>query len=96
MQRLVILLLVTLSMLCLVSRGEPDLVTAAARGGGGALISEFLVPKTRREGVPPLVLDEKVASYARAYANQRRGDCAMQHSTGSYGENLFWESGSGW
>jgi len=41
MQRLVIILLVTLLLLCLVSRGEPD--------RGGALISEFLVPKTRRE-----------------------------------------------
>lgn len=91
MQRLVIILLVTLSLLCLVSRGEPD--------RGGALISEFLVPQNKaraKVGVPPLVWDEKVASYARAYANERRGDCALQHSTGPYGENLFWGGGSEW
>ncbi|GJM87245.1 hypothetical protein PR202_ga03181 [Eleusine coracana subsp. coracana] len=28
-------------------------------------------------GLPPLVWDERVASYARWYAQARRGDCAL-------------------
>ncbi|XP_054822486.1 pathogenesis-related protein PR-1-like [Prosopis cineraria] len=44
----------------------------------------------------PLVWDPKLARYARWYANQRRSDCALQHSNGPYGENIFWGSGTGW
>ncbi|KAI3444128.1 hypothetical protein Pfo_000793 [Paulownia fortunei] len=44
----------------------------------------------------PLVWDAKLARYAAWYANQRRGDCALQHSNGPYGENIFWGSGNGW
>ncbi|KAK4257656.1 hypothetical protein QN277_007218 [Acacia crassicarpa] len=44
----------------------------------------------------PLVWDPKLASYARWYANQRRSDCALRHSNGPYGENIFWGSGTGW
>ncbi|KNA10281.1 hypothetical protein SOVF_145660 [Spinacia oleracea] len=44
-------------------------------------------------GVGNIRWDERVADYARRYANQRRGDCVMQHSVGPYGENLA--SGSG-
>ncbi|TVU28883.1 hypothetical protein EJB05_20419, partial [Eragrostis curvula] len=47
-------------------------------------------------GLPPLLWDERVASYARWYAQSRRGDCALVHSSGPYGENLFWGSGTGW
>ena len=39
-------------------------------------------------GVDPLGWDETVAAYARDYANQRRGDCALEHSSGPYGENI--------
>ncbi|KAJ4714486.1 pathogenesis-related protein 1-like [Melia azedarach] len=44
------------------------------------------------EGVEPLVWDQKVASYARDYAEQRKGDCQLQHSDGPYGENIAWSS----
>lgn len=30
------------------------------------------------------------------YANRRRGDCALVHSSGVFGENLFWGSGGRW
>lgn len=30
------------------------------------------------------------------YANQRRGDCALIHSTADFGENLFWGGGKRW
>ncbi|KAK8582656.1 hypothetical protein V6N13_069428 [Hibiscus sabdariffa] len=37
--------------------------------------------------------DEKVATYARDYANKRKGDCRLMHSSGPYGENIAWSSG---
>lgn len=46
--------------------------------------------------LPPLVWDVKIARYAGWYANRRRADCALQHSNGPYGENIFWGSGNGW
>lgn len=39
-------------------------------------------------GVGPLVWNETVAGYARAYAQVRSKDCEMRHSNGPYGENL--------
>ena len=32
--------------------------------------------------------DDTVAAHAQNYAKQRRGDCALQHSGGPYGENM--------
>ncbi|ESQ51104.1 hypothetical protein EUTSA_v10022890mg [Eutrema salsugineum] len=43
-------------------------------------------------GVAPIQWDERVAAYARSYADQRRGDCRLIHSGGPYGENLAWGS----
>ena len=45
-------------------------------------------------GVGPMTWDDKVASYARQYANSHIGDCKMVHSGGPYGENLAWSSGN--
>ncbi|XP_061370087.1 pathogenesis-related protein 1-like [Gastrolobium bilobum] len=41
-------------------------------------------------GVPKLVWDDNVASFAQNYANQRKRDCQLIHSGGGgrYGENL--------
>ena len=48
-------------------------------------------------GLPPLVWDDKLALFARSYANKRRGDCALEHSnTELYGENIFWGEGKKW
>ncbi|XP_021893181.1 pathogenesis-related protein PR-1-like [Carica papaya] len=44
----------------------------------------------------PLAWDAKLAYYAQQYANRRRYDCALRHSDGPYGENIFWGSGTGW
>ncbi|KAL2502169.1 CAP superfamily protein [Forsythia ovata] len=44
----------------------------------------------------PLVWDARLSSYAEWYANLRRWDCALEHSNGPYGENIFWGSGNGW
>ncbi|KAL6539639.1 hypothetical protein OROHE_011410 [Orobanche hederae] len=47
-------------------------------------------------GLRPLRWSPKLARYARSYAYERRGDCALEHSHGPYGENIFWGSGDGW
>ncbi|KAJ0234731.1 CAP domain-containing protein [Hirschfeldia incana] len=39
-------------------------------------------------GVPNIVWDATVASYAQNYANARKSDCNLVHSAGPYGENL--------
>ncbi|KAH7518525.1 hypothetical protein FEM48_Zijuj09G0180900 [Ziziphus jujuba var. spinosa] len=45
-------------------------------------------------GVGPLTWDNKVAGYARNYANKRKGDCKLVHSRGPYGEDiLVWSRG---
>ncbi|KAK9688748.1 hypothetical protein RND81_09G008200 [Saponaria officinalis] len=49
-----------------------------------------------RHGLRPLTWSTKLTNYAKWYANQRRGDCALIHSTGPYGENIFWGSGNNW
>ncbi|KAH9310484.1 hypothetical protein KI387_025519, partial [Taxus chinensis] len=43
-------------------------------------------------GEKPMQWNKKLHSYAENYANQRRGDCNLQHSNGPYGENIFWGS----
>ncbi|KAK9705806.1 hypothetical protein RND81_07G083200 [Saponaria officinalis] len=47
-------------------------------------------------GLPLLAWDQKLAGYAQWWANQRRGDCALKHSNGPYGENIFWGSYAGY
>ncbi|KAF7843077.1 pathogenesis-related protein 1-like [Senna tora] len=46
-------------------------------------------------GVANIVWDNTVADFAKAYAEQRKADCALIHSGGGgkYGENLAWSSG---
>ncbi|XP_022958838.1 basic form of pathogenesis-related protein 1-like [Cucurbita moschata] len=39
-------------------------------------------------GVGPMQWSNTVAAYAQAYAEKRKGDCAMIHSIGLYGENI--------
>ncbi|KAG6507868.1 pathogenesis-related protein PRMS-like [Zingiber officinale] len=48
-------------------------------------------------GVPPLTWNTTLAQFAKSYAAQRRGDCALVHSPGyAYGENIFWGQGRRW
>jgi uncharacterized protein YkwD len=61
--------------------------------------NQFLIPQNIARaavGLRPLVWDDKLTHYAQWYANQRRNDCALEHSNGPYGENIFWGSGVGW
>jgi len=49
-----------------------------------------------KEGERPLTWNATVAKYAQQYANERKGDCALKHSTGPYGENLMYGDGKSW
>ena len=45
-------------------------------------------------GLPPLVWSNKLAAEAQKWANKlKRKGCKMQHSSSSYGENLYWSMG---
>ncbi|KAL7206244.1 hypothetical protein ACSBR2_019035 [Camellia fascicularis] len=47
------------------------------------------MPAARAQvGVGPMTWDNNVAAYAQRYANLRKGDCNLIHSSGPYGENL--------
>lgn len=59
------------------------------------IVNKYLKPHNKiraKLGLPPLKWSEQLASYARWWAHQRQGDCAMIHSGSDYGENLFWGS----
>ncbi|CAO2823528.1 unnamed protein product [Amaranthus hypochondriacus] len=48
-------------------------------------------------GVVPLKWENLLATYARIYSSrQLRKDCKLIHSTGKFGENLFWGQGKRW
>ena len=44
-------------------------------------------------GVAPLEWSDDLADYAQEWANKLSKNCDMYHSTGPYGENIFWTSG---
>ncbi|MCO5556541.1 hypothetical protein L7F22_010090 [Adiantum nelumboides] len=74
---------------------KPSPSSSSSSEGG-----EWLAPHNaaRAEvGLPPLVWSEEVARYAENWASQRQAaGCGLQHSGGSYGENIFWGSGGGY
>lgn len=48
-------------------------------------------------GVPPLMWNDFLSSYARIYSSrERRHDCKLIHSDSKFGENLFWGQGKRW
>ncbi len=76
-------LLLQLACYCLVAQGQD-------------VKQQFLSPHNDARdqvGVDALVWDDTVAAYAQNYANQRIADCALQHSGGQYGENIYEEIG---
>lgn len=46
--------------------------------------------------MPLLKWDVECEKYAKKYAEERSGDCALVHSSGNFGENLFWGTGPDW
>ncbi|PIN01050.1 Defense-related protein containing SCP domain [Handroanthus impetiginosus] len=81
---ILILLLVTLTTAAALTRTEIRQFLGSQNAARAAL------------RLPRLVWDAKIAKYAAWYANQRRVDCALEHSNGPYGENIFWGSGDDW
>ncbi|XP_047307958.1 pathogenesis-related protein PR-1-like [Impatiens glandulifera] len=77
-------------------------ITGAGAYGGksSSTAAQFLGPQNAARAalrLPPLTWSVKLQAYAEAYANRRKGDCALIHSPGNtYGENIFWGSGTGW
>ncbi|OVA12430.1 Allergen V5/Tpx-1-related [Macleaya cordata] len=64
-----------------------------------AMITQFLTAHNKvrtKHGLPKLKWNSRLANYAKWYGNQRRGDCALIHSTANYGENIFWGKGKRW
>ncbi|KAL4182112.1 hypothetical protein AMTRI_Chr12g274300 [Amborella trichopoda] len=92
-------LLQILLFLCVGAATATATATATAAARSSSLAAQFLVPHNAARaavGERQLVWDERIARYARWYAAQRRDDCALEHSDGPYGENIFWGSGTGW
>uniref|UniRef100_A0A0E0CSC8 SCP domain-containing protein n=1 Tax=Oryza meridionalis TaxID=40149 RepID=A0A0E0CSC8_9ORYZ len=91
-----------LLLLLAVLHGAADAKSSSSSGKTKNLASGFLDAHNaarRQVGVPPLRWDERLASYAARYAAARSGaggGCALVHSHGPYGENLFHGSGVGW
>jgi len=60
----------------------------------------FLTPHNdarSKLGIPALLWDTNLVTYARNYANSQKSKCIpLKHSSGPYGENLFWGSGKAW
>ncbi|KAL6911604.1 hypothetical protein ACP4OV_000409 [Aristida adscensionis] len=91
-------------VLLLLAGATVDAAAGRARGGGGQsggmAPAAFLAPHNaarRAVGLRPLAWDERLAAYAWRYAAARSRDCALVHSGGPFGENLFRGSGgAGW
>ncbi|XP_022135282.1 pathogenesis-related protein PR-1-like [Momordica charantia] len=91
-------LVIPIAILVLLSSSGSSGAAAPARNDR-ALQKQFLAPHNAARyalRLAPLVWDAKLARYAQSYANKRRGDCALRHSGGPYGENIFWGSGNAW
>ncbi|XP_051143312.1 pathogenesis-related protein PR-1-like [Andrographis paniculata] len=74
-------------------------LSLTSSAAAAAAQQQFLARQNAARSVlnlPPLVWDQTVAGYARRYAGRRRRDCALRHSDGPYGENIFWGSGDRW
>ena len=84
------------------------LLIASARGysvpsqptrASASKASQFLAPHNAARkalGIRPLVWDARLERYAQRWASERKYDCELEHSSGPYGENIFWGSGVGW
>lgn len=46
-------------------------------------------------GAEPLTWNTTLEDYAKNYSQVRSGDCALIHSMGPYGENIYWGEGDG-
>ncbi|PKA64708.1 Pathogenesis-related protein PR-1 [Apostasia shenzhenica] len=69
------------------------------RGNYRTMAREFLAAHNAARALVnerPMVWDKQLARTAKRWSERRRSDCAIEHSQGPYGENLFWGSGWNW
>lgn len=45
-------------------------------------------------GAPEIKWSKELAAYAQSWANNLASKCQMIHSSGNYGENIYWTSGT--
>lgn len=94
------LLFATLLFPLLISPSESTVVPRrSTKSDPAAVDAEFLqVHNTVRasHNLPPLSWSTEMVYYAKWWANQRRADCALEHSALNYGENIFWGQGRKW
>ncbi|KAL5699283.1 hypothetical protein ACHQM5_030211 [Ranunculus cassubicifolius] len=92
------ILLLSSSLPCL-SLSDTNHARRVLKPARTSTIQKFLIPHNRvraKLGLRPLQWSEKLANFAKSYANQRKKDCALRHSNTNYGENIFWGSGKDW
>ncbi|KAL6540815.1 Cuticle-degrading protease [Orobanche minor] len=85
-------ILILIHLLCLI-------LTTNASAPTNELHHQFMDKQNQARkavGLNRLVWSDTLARYAGSYAGQRREDCALEHSNGPYGENIFWGSGDEW
>ncbi|CAN0911189.1 Pathogenesis-related protein PR-1 [Linum grandiflorum] len=81
------------------ARGATLPSTVARRRAYTITAARFMGPQNAARAalkMPPLKWDARLARFAQRYANRRKRDCALVHSGGPYGENIFWGSGTRW
>ncbi|URE34636.1 SCP [Musa troglodytarum] len=69
------------------------------KNGRKNMVREFLHAHNQVRAVAgekPFAWDDNLARYAKRWSEKRRSDCAIVHSMGPYGENMFWGSGWDW
>ncbi|XP_068647743.1 pathogenesis-related protein PRB1-3-like [Aristolochia californica] len=78
---------------------SPRISRRMLAGTPSSTTQQYLAPHNRvraKLGLPALRWSEQLASYSLWWGKQRKGDCALIHSSGNYGENIFWGSGRNW
>ncbi|KAL6517535.1 hypothetical protein OROMI_033236 [Orobanche minor] len=63
------------------------IISSSAQNSAQDYVGSHNTPRGQ-VGVGTVTWNTNLANYAKNYANQRIGDCALTHSNGPYGENL--------
>ncbi|XP_044472235.1 pathogenesis-related protein PR-1-like [Mangifera indica] len=90
---------ISIFVLLLITSSAQCHAAYSGRGRHSRMVRKYLAPHNAARAavrMPLLRWDSRLENYARWSAYQRRYDCALQHSNGSYGENIFWGSGNDW
>ncbi|KAJ9535101.1 hypothetical protein OSB04_un001821 [Centaurea solstitialis] len=92
-------ILLPLILMSLFSTAVATTIAPSLQPRGATIIKEFLDSHNvvrAKHSLPLLVWNTRLANFAKWHANTRRGDCALTHSVGDLGENIFWGQGRRW